>query len=221
MATALVVGANRGIGLELCRHLQARGHSVIATCRKSSGELEALRVHVEVGADVASDEAIRGLGQRLAGVSLDLLIHNAGILVRHGADRPVIDVIRRQFEVNALGFLRVAAALTPLLRAPGGRLALITSRMGSIGDNRSGGSYGYRMSKAAANMAGVSLAHDLRKRGIAVAMIHPGFVRTDMTGQRGDVSAAEAADGILQRIDQLDLSNTGTFWHANGQVLPW
>jgi NAD(P)-dependent dehydrogenase (short-subunit alcohol dehydrogenase family) len=221
MATALVVGANRGIGLELCRHLQARGHSVIATCRKSSAELESLRVRVEVGADVASDEAIRGLGQRLAGVSLDLLIHNAGILERHSADHPVIDVIRRQFEVNTLGILRVAAALMPLLCSPGGRLALITSRMGSIGDNTSGGSYGYRMSKAAANMAGVCLAHDLRKRGIAVAMIHPGFVRTDMTRQQGDVSAAEAAAGILQRIDQLDLSNTGTFWHANGQVLPW
>jgi NAD(P)-dependent dehydrogenase (short-subunit alcohol dehydrogenase family) len=221
MATALVTGANRGIGLELCRQIQARGHDVIGTCRKSSAELESLRVRVEVGVDVASDEAVRALGQRLAGVPIDLLIHNAGMLERHTLDQPVIDAIRRQFEVNALGVLRVTAALASNLRKPGARMAVITSRMGSIGDNQTGGSYGYRMSKAAANMAGVSLARDLHKAGIAVAMIHPGFVRTRMTEQRGDITAAEAATGILQRIDGLDLGNSGTFWHANGQILPW
>jgi NAD(P)-dependent dehydrogenase (short-subunit alcohol dehydrogenase family) len=221
MATALITGANRGIGLELCRQIRQRGHDVIGTCRKSSAELEALGVRVEVGVDVASDEAVRSLGQRLAGVALDLVVMNAGILERHNLDRNVMDSIRRQLEVNALGPLRVAAALLPNVVAPGGKLAIITSRMGSIADNTSGGSYGYRMSKAAVNMAGVSLARDLKSRGIAVALIHPGFVRTDLTGGKGDVGPAEAATAILQRIDQLTLETSGTFWHANGQVLPW
>lgn len=93
--------------------------------------------------------------------------------------------------------------------------------MGSIGDNGSGGHYGYRMSKAALNMAGVSLAHDLRPRGIAVAILHPGYVRTDMTGGGGHIDPPEAARGLLQRLDELTLESTGSFWHANGERLPW
>jgi NAD(P)-dependent dehydrogenase (short-subunit alcohol dehydrogenase family) len=103
----------------------------------------------------------------------------------------------------------------------GSKIAVITSRMGSIGDNTSGGSYGYRMSKAAANMAGVSLARDLRSKGISVAMIHPGFVKTDMTGQGGKVAPADAARGVIARIDALGLETSGGFWHASGERLPW
>ncbi len=93
--------------------------------------------------------------------------------------------------------------------------------MGSIEDNTSGGSYGYRMSKAALNMAGVSLSHDLKSRKISVALIHPGFVKTDMTGGNGHIEASESAAGILSRIDGLNLESSGSFWHQNGEKLPW
>jgi NAD(P)-dependent dehydrogenase (short-subunit alcohol dehydrogenase family) len=93
--------------------------------------------------------------------------------------------------------------------------------MGSIGDNGSGGSYGYRMSKAALNAAGVSLARDLAGAGVAVAILHPGYVRTDMTGNHGNVDAETSAAQLVDRIDALTLATSGTFWHANGEVLPW
>jgi NAD(P)-dependent dehydrogenase (short-subunit alcohol dehydrogenase family) len=114
----------------------------------------------------------------------------------------------------------VVAALHRLIRR-GGKVALITSRRGSIADNGSGGYYGYRMSKAALNAAGMSLARDLAASGIAVAILHPGFVRTDMTGKTGNVDPADAAKQLVERLDGLTAETTGTFWHANGQSLPW
>jgi NAD(P)-dependent dehydrogenase (short-subunit alcohol dehydrogenase family) len=93
--------------------------------------------------------------------------------------------------------------------------------MGSLGDNTSGGRYGYRMSKAAVNMAGVSLARDLEERGIAVALVHPGYVRTQMTRNNGIIDPPEAASGIIARIDELNMASTGSFWHSNGELLPW
>ena len=100
-------------------------------------------------------------------------------------------------------------------------MALITSRMGSIADNDSGGSYGYRMSKSALNAAGKSLALDLASAGIAVGLFHPGWVSTDMTNHNGQISAEQSASMLLARIDRLNQENSGTFWHANGEVLPW
>jgi NAD(P)-dependent dehydrogenase (short-subunit alcohol dehydrogenase family) len=200
--------------------LEARGVDVIAACRETSPELSELDVRVEDGVDVTSDEAVAGLAQRLEGIPIDLLINNAGILTKETLDDLDFDRVRRQLEVNSLGPLRVTHALLPNLRR-GSKVAIITSRMGSIGDNTSGSRYGYRMSKAAVNMAGVSLAHDLRPQGIAVAILHPGFVRTDMTGGSGYVDPDEAAAGLLARIDELTLERSGGFWHANGERLPW
>jgi NAD(P)-dependent dehydrogenase (short-subunit alcohol dehydrogenase family) len=220
MGTALVTGANRGIGLELCRQLKARGDQVIAVCRRSSKALDALGIRVEAGIDVGDEAAVAALRERLAGSKLDLLVNNAGILEGTTLDQLDFQSIRRQMEVNALGPLRVTAALLPLL-GEGSKIAIITSRMGSIGDNSSGSQYGYRMSKAAVNAAGVSLARDLRGRGVAVAIIHPGMVRTEMTGGHG-IEPAESVRGILARIDALTLASSGSFWHATtGEVLPW
>jgi NAD(P)-dependent dehydrogenase (short-subunit alcohol dehydrogenase family) len=216
--TALVTGANRGIGLALCRRLKERGREVIGVCRKSSPALDALGVRVEAGVDVTSDDAVSGLARRLAGVALDELICSAGILREDGLDDAAYDDIRAQLEVNAIAPLRVVAALRKNLR-PGGKVALITSRMGSIGDNGSGGYYGYRMSKAALNAAGMSLARDLASSGVAVAILHPGYVRTDMTDGAGNIDPADAAAQLVDRIDGLTPETTGTFWHANGQVL--
>ena len=218
--TALVTGANRGIGLALCRRLKERGREVIGVCRKSSPALDALGVRVEAGVDVTSDDAVSGLARRLAGVALDELICSAGILREDGLDDAAYDDIRAQLEVNAIAPLRVVAALRKNLRR-GGKVALITSRMGSIGDNGSGGYYGYRMSKAALNAAGMSLARDLAASGVAVAILHPGYVRTDMTDGAGNIDPADAAAQLVDRIDALTPETTGTFWHANGQVLPW
>jgi NAD(P)-dependent dehydrogenase (short-subunit alcohol dehydrogenase family) len=218
--TALVTGANRGIGLALCRRLKEGGRDVIAACRQSSPALDALGVRVEPGADVTSDDAIAALARRLKDVALDELVCNAGILRDDELDDRAYDDIREQLEVNAIGPLRVVAALRRNL-SRGGKIALITSRMGSIGDNGSGGHYGYRMSKAALNAAGMSLARDLASSGVAVAILHPGYVRTDMTDHSGNIDAADAARQLVERLDALTPETTGTFWHASGQVLPW
>ncbi|MBK6847115.1 MAG: SDR family oxidoreductase [Proteobacteria bacterium] len=220
MATVLVTGANRGIGLELCCQLAARGDTVVATCRRASPALAALGVRVEEGVDVGDEASVAALARRLGTLRLDLLINNAGVLAHETLEALDLAGVRRQFEVNALGPLRVTLALLGHL-GPGAKVGLVSSRMGSIGDNSSGGNYGYRMSKAALNMAGVSLAHDLRPRGIAVAILHPGYVRTDMTGGSGHVDPPEAARGLLQRLDELTLESSGGFWHANGERLPW
>jgi NAD(P)-dependent dehydrogenase (short-subunit alcohol dehydrogenase family) len=216
----LVVGASRGIGLALCRRLKTLGRSVIATVRQSAPALDALGVQVESGVEITDDDSIAALARRLDGVVLDEMICNAGILREDDLDNVDLADVRAQIEVNALGPLRAVKALRRNIRR-GGKLALITSRMGSIGDNGSGGYYGYRMSKAALNAAGVSLARDLRGSGIAVAILHPGFVRTDMTEGSGTVEPDQAAKQLVDRLDALTLETTGTFWHASGQVLPW
>jgi NAD(P)-dependent dehydrogenase (short-subunit alcohol dehydrogenase family) len=221
MKWSVVTGSNRGIGLALVRLLKARGARVLAACRTPSRELKATGAEILDSFDVTHDEAMGRLVEALGGDEVELLVNNAGIL--HWGDTLEaldIDAIRRQFEVNAIGPLRVTAALRPRL-ASGAKVALITSRMGSIEDNGSGGVYGYRMSKAALNMAGVSLARDLKKSGIAVAILHPGMVKTDMVQGHGQVEPEDAAAGLLARIDALTLESTGSFWHANGELLPW
>lgn len=219
MATYLVTGANRGIGCEYCKQIKDRGDEAIAVCRQSSPELDKLGVRVETGIDITDDKSVADLTQRLQGTTLDVLINNAGIVERVSLDNLDFDSIRKQFEINAIGTLRITKALLPFLKE-GSKIAIMTSRMGSIDDNTSGGSYGYRMSKVAVSMAGKSLSLDLKPQGIAVAILHPGLVSTRMTNFSG-ISTAEAVQGLLQRIDELNLDNTGTFWHSKGEVLPW
>jgi NAD(P)-dependent dehydrogenase (short-subunit alcohol dehydrogenase family) len=224
MSTFLVTGANRGIGLAFSRLLQARGERVVAVCRAPSAELEALAaqgLRMEAGLDLAEEGAPAELVHRLDSLPLDGVILNAGILEVSGLEDLDPGDVRRQFEVNAVAPLRLARALIASM-PEGAKLALITSRMGSIADNGSGGYYGYRMSKAALNMAGRSLAIDLRPRGIAVAILHPGLVSTRMVGFTPQgISPEHAAQGMLERIDALSLKSSGSFWHANGEMLPW
>ena len=220
MGISVVVGSNRGIGLEVCKQLLAKGETVIAACRKRSPELDALGVEVVAGVDVTDDAKVAVLSKALEGKSIDQLFVVAGVFTTVGLDSMSFDAIGRELEINAIGPLRVTHALLPHL-GRGAKVALLTSRMGSIEDNSSGGQYAYRMSKAALNMAGRSLAHDLQSRGIAVALLHPGFVRTDMTGGAGMIDPDESAAGLLARVADLDLETSGGFWHQNGERLPW
>lgn len=223
MKTVLITGANRGIGLALAQQFSARGDRVIAACRHSSDALEATGAQVESGVDVTDDDALAGLAQRLGETRLDVLVLNAGIMEREAfgeIDADGWDAMRRQFEVNAMGPLRVAQAVSGHL-ADDAKIGIITSRMGSVADNGSGGRYGYRASKSAVNAIGKSLAVDLEPRGIAVFLLHPGFVSTDMVGGNGEVSPEHAAGQLVERLDSLTLAQTGSFWHANGSELPW
>ncbi len=219
MSKILITGANRGIGLELSKQLLSRGDEVIAVCRTASEELQSLKLRVIEGIDVCTDQSISSLQSQLGDEKLDWLINNAGILSVESLDSLDFGTMEQQFRVNALGPLRTTAGLLQNLPS-GSKVGIVTSRMGSIEDNTSGSYYGYRMSKAAVNMAGMSLARDLKDRGVAVALLHPGMVATDMTGGRG-VPTEHSAAGLIQRMEALDLATTGSFWHAEGEQLPW
>ena len=219
MKTALVTGANKGIGLELCRQLAGRDYRVIAACRKPSKALEDTGACILSHINVADAASVDTMARHIHGQVLDLLINNAGIAGEETLSDLDFDSMRAQFEVNALGPLRVTRALLPNLHS-GSKVAIITSRMGSIADNSSGGYYGYRMSKAAVNMAGASLAHDLHSRGVPVFLLHPGMVATEMTRGNG-IPVAESAANLLARIEELNLNDSGRFLHANGEPLPW
>ena len=218
--TVVITGANRGIGLAMAQIYGKRGDRVIALCRRASKELKDAGAEIVEDVDVTSPEALRKAAAAVGNV--DVLIANAGVLSNEplSAVAEALDRFERQLRVTALGPLLTVHAFADKL-ASGAKVALVTSRMGSMADNTSGGSYGYRMSKAALNEAGRSLANDLASRGIAVVLLHPGYVRTDMTGGRGDVEPAEAAAGLVERIDELSGADSGTFRHANGEELPW
>jgi NAD(P)-dependent dehydrogenase (short-subunit alcohol dehydrogenase family) len=219
VATVLITGGNRGIGLELCRQCHARGDDVIAVCRSASLELEDLGVRVVDNIDVADGDDVMKLAAELEGVSIDVLINNAGILRSDTIESVDFETMLEQYLVNTIGPLRVTRALRKNLKK-GSKVGIVTSRVGSIEDNSSGNNYGYRASKAAANMVGMNLRHDLASSGVAVALLHPGLVATDMTGGHG-VPPQDAARGLIARMDELNLDNTGGFWHAEGYPLPW
>lgn len=216
----VITGANRGIGLELARHYAGAGRDVIGVCRQSSAELVEVAAEVIEGVDVTTDAGIEKLTAGLAGKRIGLLINNAGLLQDEQLGSIDFDSIRAQMEINAYAPLRVTEALIPLM-GQGSKIANITSRMGSIADNDSGGRYGYRASKAALNAFGKSLAMDLKPKGIAVAQLHPGYVKTRMVNFGGLITPQESAKGLVERIAGLNLENTGSFWHSNGDALPW
>ena len=223
MATILITGANRGIGLALAKRYASRGDDVIGVCREASDELAATGARVEAGIDVTDGPALAELAKRLGDTRIDVLVCNAGILSKESfgdIDEAGFERMRKQFEVNSLGPLRTVQALSSQL-AEGAKVGIVTSRMGSVSDNDSGGYYGYRASKAAVNAIGKSLAMDLKGRGIAVILLHPGYVQTEMVGGGGDVSPDAAAAQLVARIDELTLAQTGSFLHAKGDELSW
>jgi len=219
MATVLITGCNRGIGLQLCAQFSARGDEVFAIVRSSSTDLDALPVRVIDGIDVGDGACMPHLKEAIGEQRIDVLLNNAGILLGDSLANLDFAAMEAQFRINTLGPLRVTRALLENLHS-GSKVAIVSSRVGSIEDNSSGGNYGYRVSKAAVNMVGMNLKHDLEPLGIAVGLLHPGLVATDMTGGSG-ISPKESAEGLINRIDDLNIENSGGFWHAEGYTLPW
>lgn len=220
MPSVVITGANRGIGLALAQYYSAQNWHVVALCRTSSAELAATGAQVITGLEVKNTHSFTQLAQELKHSSVDVLINNAGILRPEHLGALDSASMAEQFIVNALAPIKIAEAFLPLLN-PGAKVAFITSRMGSIADNTSGGYYGYRMSKAALNAGAKSFCEDVKSRNIAVGILHPGYVQTAMVNFGGDISAEVCAGRLAQRINELNMSNTGSFWHSNGELLPW
>ena len=238
-----VTGANRGIGLELVRQLSAREEveKIYALCRQAGDDLQATdKIQVIEQMDVSDDGVVEKLKNFFRSKSekplpIDCLIHNAGafaprekfdglaaMLQSQSLSEITMERMRFAFELNTLGPLRVTQALLPNIKQ---KVIIITSLMGSMSDNTSGGIYAYRTSKAAVNMVGKSLAEDLKKEGISVGLVHPGAVLTGFgnsegkdwdsmqhPGQRGVV---ESTRGVLDAIDKVTIENTGVFLHGN------
>ena len=224
MATAIVIGADRGIGAALVDVYSDRGDDAIAVCLGDGSRWADRDVRAIGGIDVTDTKAVARLAQQLADTSIDILVHVAGVGALDKWGQFDFDAMLQHYDLNALGPLRVVSALTDNLRE-GSRVGIVTSRMGSIGDNASGRMYSYRMSKAAANMLGVNLYHELRPRGVHVVLLHPGTVATQMTkGARGWDSftqPAESAAGLAARLDELGADTPIEFRHADGTLLPW
>jgi NAD(P)-dependent dehydrogenase (short-subunit alcohol dehydrogenase family) len=224
--TVLITGANRGLGLEFSRQYAADGWRVIACCRTpgNAPELKKLGGKIEVRAlDVASQESIRHLAKALAGTPIDVLINNAGI---HGDRRPFgetdVALWKRIFEVNTIAPIQVLAALLDnVIASAQKKVANISSKVGSIGDGPSGGSYAYRTSKTALNMAMVNAAHELRNHGITILLLHPGWVQTDMGGPSAPVTIEQSITGMRRVIDKATQAETGHFYDYTGRQLPW
>ncbi|MDO6445772.1 SDR family oxidoreductase [Colwellia sp. 1_MG-2023] len=221
----VITGANRGIGFAMSKIFTERGMNVYALCRQSSEQLDTLskqteNLHVIPGIDVATDAGITAMATALKDITISILVCNAGILRDEQLGSLNIATLREQFEVNAIAPLRCVDALAQQF-IPGSKVAMITSRMGSIADNGSGGRYGYRMSKAALNAAAMSLSKDLASENVAVGIYHPGYVQTEMVNHGGDISADESAGKLVNLILDLSMQESGVFKHSNGQILPW
>ena len=224
MPTYLISGANRGLGLELSRQLAGSDNEVIATCRQPdrAAELGQLSVRVEA-LDVTEPQSVAALQQRLLEIPVHVLINNAAIGVN---SRPLEDLdydhIGNCFLTNVIGPLRLTQALLPNLQMSRPRKVInITSRMGSIASNDRGEAYGYRASKAALNMVNQSLSIDLRDRDICCVVLHPGWVRTDMGGEKAPLSVVDSVTSLLRVIDRLRLADTGKFLNCHGEKIPW
>ena len=219
MAKVVITGANRGIGLALTKKYLSNGHDVVALCRHTSTELSETSAQIIENVDVTNLSILEKVASEVG--EMDILINNAGVLYNESLDSLDFDHIQQQIEVNTYAPLKVAMTLGKGLKK-GSVFGILTSRMGSIADNDSGSYYGYRLSKAAANAVGKSLAMDLKEQGITVLLLHPGFVKTEMTGNQGHIDTLESASGLYDVVQEHGkIAQTGTFWHSNGESLPW
>ena len=227
MPTALITGANRGIGLAFVRRYTAMDWRIIATCRdpRQADDLTALKGDVEIAAlDVSDHAQIQSLAKSLKREKIDVLVNNAGI---HGP-RPSrvggidYDAWAEVFRINTMGPMKVSEAFVEhIARSEQKKIVTISSRMGSITDNESGGAYPYRSSKAAVNAVMKSLAVDLKPRGVTVVVFHPGWVQTDMGGPSASLEASDSVAGVVKAIAKLKLSDSGKFLNYDGTKVSW
>jgi NAD(P)-dependent dehydrogenase (short-subunit alcohol dehydrogenase family) len=220
----LVTGANRGIGLELARQLSQRGDRVIATAREpeKARDLATLDVRIE-SLDVGVAESVAELKERLSGQPIDVLIHNAAIGHADSAlERLSMEDVERHFRVNALGPLRLTQALLGNLRAGKRKLIVgMTSSLGSVSSNTSGGWYAYRASKAALNQLMRTMAAELANEKFTCVVVSPGWVRTDMGGEGAPLTPQESVRGLLEVLDRLKPSDTSRFFDRRGSRVAW
>jgi NAD(P)-dependent dehydrogenase (short-subunit alcohol dehydrogenase family) len=226
MPSVLITGANRGIGLELARQYAAAGWEVIACCRKPREATALLKIKGRVELmplDVAKPASIKKLAAALKGRAIDVLLNNAGILGRRvGFGKADSKEFLAVMQVNALGpLLMTEAFVGHVKRSKQKKIVAITSGMGSIASGANGGSYAYRSSKAALNMVMTNAARDLKAKGLAIAVISPGWVQTDMGGKQAPLKVSDSAAGIIKVIDRLDASTSGSFFNYSGENLPW
>ena len=217
-----ILGANRGIGLALVEQYLQENHRVWAICRNTSDAIENLycdELTVITKVDFQKEPSVESLLQLLPR-NLDVIIYNAGILHTDTLENFQPTDIQEQIQVNAITPLCTIRTLLPII-PQGSKIAIITSSMGSMKENSGGGYYGYRMSKAAVNMAGVNLSIDLRPKNISVFLLHPGYVQTDMTGGKGFITPTQSAEGLYARLQELTFSQTGSFWHVDGRKVEW
>jgi NAD(P)-dependent dehydrogenase (short-subunit alcohol dehydrogenase family) len=224
IGTVLVTGANRGLGLEFARQYAADGWRVIACCRAPKDAPELKKIKAEMHAlEVTAQDSIAHLAKALNGTPIDVLINNAGL---HGDRRMFgetdVALWKRIFEVNTIAPVQILATLLDNVAASHHKKVVnITSKVGSIGDNPTGGSYAYRSSKTALNMAMANAAHELKNRGITILLVHPGWVQTDMGGPGAAVSIEQSITGVRRIIDKATLAETGHFYDYTGKQLPW
>jgi NAD(P)-dependent dehydrogenase (short-subunit alcohol dehydrogenase family) len=218
---AAVIGSNRGIGLAITEQLIQEGHEVYAFCRKKSAELVALKpFKIFEDFNVTDFEKMQSILIENKINNIDQLFHVSGIMLASSLDNFDIEAIKEQFLINSIAPILTCQIFLPHL-SENAKLGLLSSRMGSIEDNDSGGAYGYRMSKSALNSAGKSLAIDLKNQNKAVFLLHPGWVKTDMTEHTGHLNTKESAQGLIKIMQEKTIKDTGTFWHVNGEQLPW
>ncbi|MDJ0609755.1 MAG: SDR family oxidoreductase [Kiloniellales bacterium] len=226
MPTALITGANRGLGLEFTRSFLADSWHVHACCRypeKSKG-LKGLEGDLDVHRlDVTDGLKVANLSRELVGGPIDLVLNNAGVYgPRTGFGETDYDLWEAVFRINSIAPLRMAERFVEQVAASERKLIVnISSIMGSIGQLQSSGSYFYRASKAALNMVTKGLSVDLAARGITVVAVHPGWVQTDMGGTEADLTATQSIAGLRAVIESLDISKTGRFFNYDGSELPW
>jgi len=227
MPSVLIAGANRGLGLEFARQYAAAGWKVYATSRDlgRADELRKLGGDVSVHQLEVSDKAsLSALALALKTVPLDLVIANAGVTGPRGMSPEMVDRESwiETFVVDTIGPVAVAGVFKPNLeKGRGKKLVALSSRLGSIAENDTGGLYVYRSAKAALNAAYRSLAIDWKPAGITVAVLSPGWVRTDMGGSHADLDPAESIAGMKRVIDGLGSEQSGRFFNWSGEEIAW
>ncbi|OQR92090.1 short chain dehydrogenase [Thraustotheca clavata] len=225
----LITGASRGIGLEFAKHYKANGWRVIAAVRNpaTATKLQELAVDQIVALDVVNEESVVAAAREIgAKTPINLLINNTGIYEGGSLEKTTKEDLVRQFEINSVGPLTVTKAFLPNLQLAAQKneqaiFAYITSKMGSIDVNKSGGSYGYRASKAALNSIVKCLSIDLAPLGIVTLLLHPGYVQTDLTGHRGDLTVAQSIEAMSSTLEKVAAKDNANFYDIDGTLLPW